>query len=580
MSIPERVKELPLDPGVYIMKDQQGQILYIGKAKSLRKRVQSYFREQDSLKTKQLVLKIADIEVMITPSEIDALILENNLIKKHKPFYNLELKDDKRYPYLKLIVNEEYPRLLVVRRYQDDGARYFGPYAGQGSILQVLKLIRTAFPLRQCAKKLPKKVCLELQIKRCLGPCINKDLQEEYAQVCKDLILFLEGKQEELISGLEEKMQFCSKNKKFEKAALYRDRLKKLNKISGHQEMVLAERTDQDFIVFFKAGQEEGVDILKVRGGKVLGNEVVFFKRNEEENVLERMLTNYYERKTELPDKIVLEKKAAPNLLREWFAAIKKQKVEVVVDPEHELIKMAKRNIEYLKLRNIKEEEVFDEALAELQTILNLEYLPARIEGYDISNTGSGNIIGSQVVFIDGKPEKKEYRHYNIKTVKGKQDDYASLREMLARRSRKISEKNLPELWLIDGGKGHLAIAEAVLKQEKLAIPVVSIAKGQEDVYFQGSKVDLPKDSFAQKLLQRIRDEAHRFGIGFHRKQRGKASLRSLLDEIAGVGPQTKKKILFCFKGQESIQTATVESLAEVVNAKLAQKIYNYFHGG
>ncbi|MBU0580320.1 MAG: excinuclease ABC subunit UvrC, partial [Candidatus Margulisbacteria bacterium] len=429
MQLQDKVQNLPLESGVYIMKGAQGEILYIGKAKSLRKRVQSYFRETEAIKTKQLASKIKDIEVIVTPTELDALILESTLIKKHRPFYNLQLKDDKRYPYLKLTINEQFPRLLVVRKYQEDGASYFGPFAGKGTVLRALKLLRTTFPLRQCSEKLPDKPCLELQIKRCLGPCINKDVEQDYQQACRDLTMFLEGKHKALMEQLTLKMQGASKLKQFERAALYRDRLKKLEKITEHQEMVIPEIIDQDMIVFFKTDKEEGADILQVRGGKVINNEVAFFERKEtEENVYQRVLINYYERKKTVPNKIILEENLEQfPLLKDWFQTKKKQEVTLIYNPKNDLLKVAKRNIEYLKIQNIRE-TTEEEVLVELKEALGLKYLPSYIEGYDISNTGSQNIIGAKVAFLDGQPDKKKYRHYNIKTVQGKPDDFASMK--------------------------------------------------------------------------------------------------------------------------------------------------------
>jgi excinuclease ABC subunit C len=618
MDLKDKLETLPADPGVYIMKDKKGAILYIGKAKSLRSRVRSYWRDQDSSKTKQLVAKIADIEIIATPTELDALILENNLIKEHQPFYNLRLKDDKRYPYLKLTVNEKYPRLSIVRRYEDDGARYFGPFSGRNIILYALRELRTVFKLRSCSypvHKLPKKTCLQFQIKRCLGPCEHQEVYEEYKKSCRNLILFLEGKRDALIKALEEEMRAASQAQQYEKAALTRDRLNKITALFQRQEMVLPGNFDQDFILFFEHNGEQGLDVLQVREGKVLANEVVFFAGDQRslatENIHQRQLLEYYERKAAFPAKIVLAEPLPEfPLLKEWFRKEKQQKVELVCEPKHELLAMVRRNIELIRIKDIKD-TTQDEALAELQEALGIDFLPMYIEAYDVSNTGGNNIIGSKVVFKEGRPWKTAYRRYNIRTVKDDPNDYASLEEMLTRRCAKlavsglrraqsnrqrsaVSGKNqkenitlyevddptLPRLFLIDGGKGQLGIAEKVLRAARLKIPVISIAKEQEDIYYRGHLVALAKDSAAQKLLQRLRDEAHRFGITLHRKKRTRTSFASELENISGLGPQTRKKLLRAFDTINAVRSASQKYLAEVLGAKLAEKVYNYFHGG
>ncbi len=593
MKLSDKLSTLPASPGVYLMKDKGGNIIYVGKAKSMRTRVRSYWREQDSPKTQHLVSKIKDLEVITTPTELDALVLENTLIKQYQPYYNMRLKDDKRYPYLKVTVNEQYPRLMIVRKYQNDGARYFGPYTGRNMILSALRELSTVFKLRDCtwpSNKLPKKTCLQFQIKRCMGPCEFPETSAEYRKSVDDLLLFLEGKQQQLLKRLEADMRSAAASEQFEKAALLRDKVAKIVAIFQRQGMVIPTEADEDYIVFFEQNGAPGIDVLQVREGKVLANEVIFFTESlDDESLLERQLISYYERKGSVPDTIVTDRPLSDiplfgELLQKQF----NRTVSLRHEPEHELIRMAQRNIEVVKIRNIK---VADEnALEELQQALEIDFLPRYIEAYDISNTGGSNIIGAKVVFKDGKPWKTAYRKFNIKSVTGDPNDFQSLHEMLTRRCQRLAEQErpeeadnaaLPRLFLIDGGKGQLGIAENVVRTFKLDIPVISIAKEHEDIYYQGGRlIPLPKNSAAQKLLQRLRDEVHRFGITAHRQKRAKTSFASVLDDIPGVGPSARTALLKKFTDIHGISRASQKALGEVLSAKTAERVYNYFHGG
>ncbi len=602
LNLQKKLKHLPAKPGVYLMKDEQEQIIYVGKARALSSRVRSYFhsKKHQSVKVQALVEKIDDFEYIVTDTEVEALILECNLIKRHRPKYNISLKDDKQYPYLKITVKDQFPRVIVTRNVVKDKSKYFGPYTQVGALRETLRLLQKLFPVRSCKQsEVDKRTrpCLNAHIKRCLAPCSGQISPQQYGEVIEEVVMFLEGKQESLLKRMAERMTKAAEQLEFEKAAELRDQIQAVEKVIAKQKIVSAGQEDQDIIAFARGYNEACVQVFFVRQGKLLGRDHFFLKVNEymdRSSIMTAFVKQYYSRAEQLPREILLQEPITEEeLIEQWLSDKRGSKVYLRVPQRGEklkLVEMVARNALMLlqeeELSRRKKEMAGKQALLELQKQLNMEKLPGRIECYDISNIQGTNSVGSMVVFINGESRTDLYRRFKIKTVVGP-DDFASMAEVFTRRfKRAVSEEgsgfeNLPDLVVIDGGKGQLSAARKVMHQQQVAhIPTFGLAK-EEELLFQEGRDDairLPKDSEALYLLQRIRDEAHRFAVTYHRNLRSKQSIKSLLDEVPGIGPKRKQALLKHFGSVKKIVEATVEELSDVdgMNRKAALQVREY----
>jgi len=608
MDLQEKLKHLPTKPGVYLMKSQDGDIIYVGKAVNLRSRVRSYFQQSrhHSPKTLALVEKIADIEWIITDSELEALILENNLIKQHTPWYNIRLKDDKTYPYIKITVNEDFPRLLLVRKRLPDGTRYYGPYTNTTNVRSTLKFLRKIFPLRTCNKEIKTgqkdRPCLNYHIGRCPAPCAGLIDVASYRAIVDEVCLFLEGRHERLIPDLKAKMQQASAALEFEQAAKLRDRIRTLEQIVEKQKIVAAADVDQDVLGFARTGSTACVQVFFVRGGKLIGREHFILECSYEdssEEIMTAFMQQYYHEQVIIP-KEILTSIALPEaeLLSQWLTEVRGSKVHVHNPKRGDkkaLVDMVEENavqvLEVLRSQEERKDQEISHGLWELSQVLQLTEPPRRIEAFDISNTQGNQIVASMVVMIDGKLAPDQYRRFKIRSVEGGPNDYLSMQEVIRRRfTRGLQEaageiegdkfKDLPDLVLIDGGKGQLNVAIAVRNELSLEIPFISLAERFEEIYVEGQSapIILPRESPGLHLVQRLRDEAHRFAITYHRHLRGKASQRSVLDQIPGVGPKRKKALLKHFGSVKRIKEATIDELCQVegIDQKLAAHIHEY----
>jgi len=587
---------LPQAPGVYLFKDPKGAILYVGKAKDLRKRVRTYFqgREQD-IKTSIMLAKVAQIDHIATRTEKEALILEDTLIKEHHPRYNIQLRDDKRYPLLRLSIQERFPRLSVVRRTREDGALYFGPFPAATSMRETLRVIHKAFPLRRCSATQfahRARPCLNFQMNRCLAPCCNEVSEEVYNRIVEEVRLFLEGKSDLLARKMRKRMDQEAAALRFEEAARIRDRLAALERITERQKVIIQDSSHRDAVGMARQGGKVGIQLLFIRGGSLLGGRFFAIKDAglPDQEVISTFLRQFYKEGQFIPSEVLvsISLEDAP-VLEEVLGEQGKKRIRVRSPRQrsqgYDLLQMAEENAAGKLLGQLKGED----ALQEMQKRFSLTHIPARIEGFDISNLGGGLAVGSQVVFEEGEPAKARYRRYRIKTVEG-MDDYAMLYEVLVRRLRrnKKEEGDLPDLILIDGGKGQLNVALEVLKELKIeGVDALSIAKKrkpeeEEKVFLPNKKEGIPlrSPSPASLLLQRVRDEAHRFAIAYHTKLRSKAGLSSMLDEIPGIGEERRRSLLKHLGGLEGIMQATSEELAEAggMNKTLAQQVWEHLH--
>jgi excinuclease ABC subunit C len=589
------VEALPQSPGVYLFKDIKGGVLYVGKAKDLRKRVRSYFqgREQD-IKTSLMLAKVWGVDHIATRTEKEALILEDTLIKEHHPRYNIQLRDDKRYPLLRLSVGERFPRLSVVRRTREDGALYYGPFPSATSMRETLRVIHKAFPLRRCSAQQfvhRSRPCLNFQMKRCLGPCCNEVSEEEYRGIVDQVRLFLEGKSDVLAEQLRRMMDQEAEALKFEEAARTRDRLAALERIIEGQRVVSQEGSHRDAVGLTRGGGKVGIQVLFVRGGRLLGGRFFSIKDaglpNQE--VVSTFLHQFYGEGQFIPQEIFvpLPLNDAP-LLQEVLGEQTRGKVRISCPRKgnkgYDLLQMAQENAEGKLLGQLQGEDV----LQELKERFSLTQVPTRIEGFDISNLGGGLAVGSQVAFEEGEPAKALYRRYRIKTVEG-MDDYAMLYEVLFRRlQRGKTEGDLPDLILIDGGKGQLNVALEVIKELEIeGVDALSLAKKRkpeeaEKVFLPNRKEPIPLrgSSPASLLLQRARDEAHRFAISYHKRLRGKEIFASVLDGIPGIGKTRRQALLEQLGGLEGVFKASSEELATVpgMTSSLARQVWEHLH--
>ena len=599
MSIADKLATLPDDPGVYLMKNQDGTIIYVGKAVNLKNRVRSYFRTlpPDALKTKALVRNIADFEYIIVDNEVEALVLECNLIKKYRPKYNISLKDDKTYPYLK-ITKEDYPRVIITRNYIKDGGKYFGPYPSVTVLRETLELLRSIFPFRVCKQRTftNDRPCLNYQIKRCYAPCCGKISKEDYAQLIAKINDFFDGKHEELLADLTKQMNEAAENLHFEQAARLRDQIRGIERAINDQKAVLSGNDDKDVLGLAMGANEVIVQIFFIRAGKIVGRENYVLHDaidGGKAEILAAFIKQFYLDNQFIPPNILLEEELSEaEILQTWLSEKRGGKVQFTVPKrgqQKELVDLVVRNAEeeLLKKREraLADSERLNDALAELQAALHLPRLPKRIECYDISNTQGTESVASMVVFVDGKAKKDQYRKFRIKTVIGP-NDFASMNEVLLRRLGHMDTdvkfaKDNPDLIIVDGGKGQLAFAlKALAEMEHNDIPIAGLAKKEEILFLpnEDEGVYLPRDSQALYLVQRIRDEAHRFAITFHRSLRGKRNLASVLDDIPGVGAKRKNALLRHFGSLTKITQATAEEIAEVegIGEVLAEEIYEY----
>ena len=593
-SIKNALAVLPDKPGVYLMHDAEGKVIYVGKAVVLKNRVRSYFRNLASHtpKVKAMVAKIAEIETIVTSSEVEALILECNLIKKYRPRYNISLKDDKTYPYLKVTLQEDFPRLYMTRRLLRDGSKYYGPYADAGAMHATVKLLRSMFPLRTCRKMNPDRPCLNYHIKRCLAPCAGYVSKEEYGQMIKSVCMVLDGRTTELERDLKQRMQAAAEDYAFEEAARLRDQLQAVERLNESQKAVTNNGGDMDIIGFAQDMTGNCLQIFFVRKGKLIGRDNFFLQDGGEaqQEVLTAFIKQYYNDATFIPREIVLPQlpeAEEQQLIEAWLSGKAERKVELFVPQrgvKRELLQLANDNALKLLAERLRKGSLSlkndEQAADELQQALGLEHSLERMDCFDISHTQGSETVASMVVFRKGSISKKDYRKYKIVSAEGKPDDFKSMQEVVYRRYKDYED--LPNLVVIDGGKGQLSSALEVIRGLGLAdLPVVGLAKREEEIFIphQSTSILLDRDSAALHLIQRIRDEAHRFAITFHRKLRGKRNLVSVLDHVEGIGPKRRQALWKAFKTLEAMKAASVEELAAVegMNGAVAQTLYDFF---
>ena len=596
-TVAEKLKLLPESPGVYLMKDARGKIIYVGKAIILKNRVRQYFQSSrnQAPKVRAMVSHIADFETIMTANEVESLILEANLIKKHRPRYNIRLKDDKSYPYVKVTVQEEYPRVFITRRVVRDGARYFGPYTNVTALRDSLKLLKRLFPMRTC-RTMPERPCLEYHIKRCLAPCVGKVTAEDYGAMIRAVLLFLEGRTDDVERELEHRMNLAAEAYHFETAARLRDQLTAVRKAAERQNIVTG-AGDQDAIGMARSAAGVCVQIFFIRGGKMIGREHFLLRGSEEESdadILRAFLEQYYNQATFVPREVLLPcaiDAAGQEIIERWLAEKKGGGKVVLLTPQrgtkHDIVEMATGNAEKFLTDEETRRSLADEqtlgAVEELGRYLGLRKLPYRMECFDISHNQGQETVASMVVFEGGMPKKSDYRRFKIKSAEGKPDDFLSMREVTTRRYVGLPKEELPDLIIIDGGKGQLSSALEIIRNEAghKEVPVVGLAKQFELVFTEGNSepVELPRRSPSLYLIQRIRDEAHRFAITFHRKLRGKRNLVSVLDHIVGIGPKRRQSLWAHFGTLDKIKAASVDELATVpgMNRPSAEAIVHFF---
>lgn len=600
-SILEKLENLSTQPGVYLFKNEDGKVLYVGKAKNLRSRVRSYFQESRPLdpKTSIMIGKVHDLETILVDNEIEALILESNLVKQHKPRYNINLRDDKSYPYIR-ITKELLPRIFVTRKIIKDGSKYLGPYTDVKHLRHIMRGVRKIFPVRSCkhyfneeiiARK-KVKVCLDYHIHRCQGPCEGLVSVAEYQAMIRQVEKFLRGKTRDLLQELSTKMQQESEKLNFELAARLRDQIQLIeNYYFTSQKVELTDLEDRDVIALVLEEQDACVVVFKIRDGKVIGRQHFYLQGVEEKSlpeVLSHFLQQYYLEAEYYPDQLLLPDYPSEEILiSQWLNKQAGQKVELIVPQQGEkrkLLELCQKNARFLLdellLQKDRRKEVIAYNVKILQKDLHLPHPPKVIEAFDISNLQGQDAVASMVYFANGKPRKSEYRHFKIRS-KGSPDDFAMMREVVYRRYRRLLEekKSLPDLILIDGGKGQLSSACQVLDELGISNqPVIGLAKRLEEVFVPGTSEaqNIPKSSAGLKLLQQIRDESHRFAINYHRQLRGKRTLKSPLDEIPGIGPQRKTALLKTFGSLKKLREATLEELIEKgkLPSKVADSVY------
>ncbi len=597
----EQIKRLPTSPGVYLMRDAEGDILYVGKAANLRHRVRSYFGPSQKLspKLQRMVARVNDIDFFVTASEQEALILELNLIKRHHPRYNVSLKDDKTFPYLKIDTSQDWPRVQITRRLEEDGARYFGPFASARSVRQTLKVIKRLFPFRSCSKPITgtdSRSCLEYYIHNCNGPCIGVVSREEYSAVIKHVILFLEGKQESVIQKLESEMQQAAEALNFEKAALLRDQIQAVNRVIEGQKIATTVRGEQDVVAFASDKAQTHVQVFFIRRSKLIGRESFTLQGTQYEEphqIMTSFIKQFYASSAYIPPVLLLQYPVEDEaVIADWLRGKRGNKVQILVPRrgnKRQLVNIvaenAQQGLEQLKIKQQAAPRALEAALAEVEKELQLPELPVRIEGYDISNIQGIAAVGSMVVFEKGEPKPAHYRRFSIKTVSGA-NDYAMLQEVLKRRFKRVSDASgtwaiLPDLVLVDGGKGQLnAALSAIQEMGASSIPIASLAKENEEIFVprRTEPIVLSRQSQGLQLLQRVRDEAHRFALGYYHKIHKRDTFASVLDAVPGIGAKRKRALLRQFGSVRAIQEASLEELAAAkgMTKSLAQRIKQY----
>lgn len=597
-AIKETLAVLPNAPGVYIMHDASGKVIYVGKAVILKNRVRSYFRpaSQVSPKVRAINTHVASIETIVTASEMEALILECNLIKKYRPRYNIDLKDDKTYPYLKITVGEAYPRMVLTRRVLKDGARYYGPFADAGALRDTMKLIRTMFPLRHCRNLNAKRPCLQYHLHRCLAPCTGKVPVSEYRQLVDSVLLLLDGKVAQLEKELTAKMQEASDRLEFEAAARYRDSLLSVRKLAEKQKAT-TESGDRDVVGLAMDDSGVCVQVFFIRSGKILGRDTFFLDQEIGEpggEVLADFLKQYYHENHRPPREILVSEELEDSdrtLLSQWLSTLNEKNVDLLVPQrglKHDLVLMAvnnaKKNLEERLRRGQASGQTGLDVAEQLQKALGLVKPLERMDCFDISHNQGRETVASMVVFRNGEPSKKDYRRYKLRSTEGKPDDFKSMQEVVYRRYRDLED--LPSLIIIDGGKGQLSSACEVIRGLGISgeeVPVIGLAKREEEIFKEGAHTSilLDKMSPALHLIQHIRDEAHRFAITYHRKRLARRNLVSVLDHLEGMGPKRRASLWKRFGSLEAMRQASVEDLAavETMNRVVAERVHAFLQG-
>ena len=610
-NIQEELKKLPGKPGVYLMHDEKDAIIYVGKAISLKNRVRQYFQSSRNkgAKIEQMVTHISRFEYIVTDSELEALVLECNLIKEHRPKYNTMLMDDKSYPFIKVTVNEPFPRVMLARQMKKDKAKYFGPYTSAGAVKDTIELIRKLYHIRSCNRSLPKDIgkerpCLNYHIHQCQAPCQGYISQEEYWKSIDEVVRFLNGHYDLVLKELEEKMMAASDSLEFEKAIEYRELLTSVQKVAQKQKITDTAGDDRDIIAMASEGEDAVVQVFFIRSGRLIGRDHFYLKSAEndtEGEILSSFIKQFYAGTPYIPAELMLpEEIEDQDIIEEWLTARREHRVHLRIPKKgtkEKLVELAQKNAQMV-LKNDRERLKREEgrtigAVKELEKILGLKGI-IRMEAYDISNTNGFDSVGSMVVYEHGKQKRNDYRKFKIKTVQGP-DDYASMNEVLTRRFghglREQQEESetggfqiFPDLIMMDGGRGQVNIALEVLEKLHLHIPVCGMVKDDNHrtrgLYFNNTELPIDRNSECFRLITRIQDEAHRFAITFHRQLRSKGQVHSVLDDIPGVGPARRKDLMRCFENIDAIRNATVEELKELpsMNEKSAQEVYKFFH--
>lgn len=610
-QIEEELKKLPAKPGVYLMHDEKDEIIYVGKAISLKNRVNQYFQKSRNkgAKIEQMVTHIRRFEYIVTDSELEALILECNLIKEHRPKYNTMLMDDKTYPYIKVTVEEDFPRVMMARQMKKDKAKYFGPYTSAGAVKDTIELIRKLYCVRNCNRNLPKDIgkdrpCLNYHIKQCHAPCQGYISKEEYRASIQEVIHFLNGNYEHILKDLKQKMNAASENLDFEQAIEYRELLNSVKQIAQKQKITNSSGEDRDILAVASDGTDAVVQVFFIRGGRLIGRDHFYLRIAEGESygdILDDFIKQFYAGAPFVPAQLMLQEEIEDaELIEEWLSKKRGYRVHILIPKKGEkekLVELAQKNAQIVlhtdKERLKREEGRTIGAVKEIGKLIGVEKIN-RIEAYDISNISGYDSVGSMVVYEKGKPKKNDYRKFKIKSVKGA-DDYASMREVLMRRFEhglKEQEEGkelggftaFPDLIMMDGGKGQVNIALQVLEELRLSIPVCGMVKDDRHrtrgLYYNNEEIPIDPSSEGFRLITRIQDEAHRFAIEFHRKLRSQGQVHSILDDIPDIGPARRKALMKYYKSLEEIQNASVEELRNLpsMNEKSAKEVYNFFH--
>ncbi len=602
-KIDEDLKKLPDKPGVYLMHGDKDEIIYVGKAINLKNRVRQYFQKSRNVtvKIEQMVSNIQRFEYIVTDSEIEALILECNLIKEYRPKYNTMLKDDKGYPYIRVSISEDYPRVSFTRQVKKDNAKYFGPYISAGAVKDTIELLTKIYKIRTCNRVLPRDIgkerpCLNFEIKQCFAPCQGYISKEDYKKSVENVVEFLSGNYKEVLKMFEKKMIEASTKMNYEEAAEYRDIINNIKKISVKQKVEKENLQDKDIIAYANDENSAVVQVFFIRNGKLLGREHFYLKLSKYESksyILESFIKQYYAGTPFIPNELLIQDKIEDeSTIRDWLSKKRGSKVTIkkpIKGEKEKLVELARKNAQLIltqdKEKLKREERRTIGALDELSKILSLENIK-RIESYDISNISGYDNVGSMVVYENGKPKKNDYRKFKIKRVKGA-DDYSSMEEMLTRRLKHNEDDKFsiyPDLIMMDGGKGQVNVAVKVLESLNMYIPVCGMVKDDNHrtrgLYFNNKEIDIKKNSEAFKLITRIQDETHRFTIEYHRNLRSKGQVKSILDDIEGIGPKRRRELLKTMKSLDNIKAASIDELKEVptMNENTAKKVYEFFN--